>query len=105
MVSNEEVRDFYERMPYPPPLTTLEDHRALYKNPMRRTAQFHLLWPTEPLRENLEILIAGCGTSQASHFFTPEECDVYSNEPQQDRAPEEGHVDAEPPRPANRIGI
>ena len=68
MMSSAEVRDFYERMPYPPPLTTLEEHRELYKNPIRRSAQFHLLWPTEPLRENLEILVAGCGTSQAARY-------------------------------------
>ena len=66
--STEVVRDFYERMPYPAPLTTLEEHRDLYKNPDRRRAQFHLLWPTEPLRGNLEILIAGCGTSQAARY-------------------------------------
>jgi len=55
-------------MPYPAPLTTLDEHRDLYKNPDRRRAQFHLLWPTEPLRGNLEILIAGCGTSQAARY-------------------------------------
>jgi SAM-dependent methyltransferase len=63
-----EVHDFYERMPYPAPLTSLDEHRDLYKNPDRRRAQFHLLWPTEPLRGNLEILIAGCGTSQAARY-------------------------------------
>ena len=68
MVSDAEVKDFYEKMPYPPPLTTLEEHRELYKNPVRRATQFHLFWPTEPLRENLEILVAGCGTSQAARY-------------------------------------
>jgi SAM-dependent methyltransferase len=63
-----EVHDFYERMPYPAPLTSLDEHRDLYKNPDRRRAQFHLLWPTEPLRGDLEILIAGCGTSQAARY-------------------------------------
>jgi SAM-dependent methyltransferase len=62
------VHDFYERMPYPAPLTNLDEHRDLYKNPDRRRAQFHLQWPTEPLRGNLEILIAGCGTSQAARY-------------------------------------
>ncbi len=55
-------------MPYPAPLTTLDEHRDLYQNPDRRRAQFHLLWPTEPLREDLEILVAGCGTSQAARY-------------------------------------
>jgi SAM-dependent methyltransferase len=63
-----EVRDFYERMPYPAPLTKLDEHRDLYKHPDRRRAQFHLLWPTEPLRETQEILVAGCGTSQAARY-------------------------------------
>ncbi|MBW0004164.1 MAG: class I SAM-dependent methyltransferase [Hyphomicrobiales bacterium] len=64
----EELRDFYERMPYPPPLTSLHEHRELYKNPERRRATFHLTWPFAPFRENLEILIAGCGTSQAARY-------------------------------------
>ena len=66
--SSAEVRDFYERMPYPAPLTSLDGHRDLFKDPKRRPAQFHLLWPTEPLREDLEILVAGCGTSQAARY-------------------------------------
>ncbi len=66
--SSEEVHEFYERMPYPAPLTSLDEHRDLYKNPDRRRLQFHLLWPTEPLRGNLEILVAGCGTSQAARY-------------------------------------
>src|ERR1043166_7603768 len=66
--TSEEVREFYERMPYPKPLTSLDGHRDLYKDPKRRPAQFHLLWPSEPLREDLEILVAGCGTSQAARY-------------------------------------
>lgn len=65
---SDQVRDFYERMPYPAPLTSLDEHRDLYQNPNRRRAQFHLIWPTEPLRENQEILVAGCGTSQAARY-------------------------------------
>ena len=64
----EEVRSFYERMPYPAPLTSLDEHRDLYKNPDRRRAHYHLMWPTEPLRGNQEILVAGCGTSQAARY-------------------------------------
>jgi SAM-dependent methyltransferase len=55
-------------MPYPAPFTSLDEHRDLYRNPDRRRAQFHLLWPTESLRGNQEILIAGCGTSQAARY-------------------------------------
>ena len=68
MNRNEEVRDFYERMPYPAPLTSLDEHRELYKNPDRRRATFHLMWPAEQPRANQEILIAGCGTSQAASY-------------------------------------
>src|SRR5678816_3819568 len=70
--SFEKVRDFYERMPYPAPLTSLDEHRDLYENPNRRRVQFHLLWPTEPPREDLEILVAGCGTSQAARYASRE---------------------------------
>jgi len=64
----EAVYAFYERRPYPPPLTSLDEHRDLYRNPERRRAQFHLHWPTKPLRGNREILVAGCGTSQAARY-------------------------------------
>ena len=66
--SAEAVRAFYERMPYPAPLTSLDRHREMYRNPDRRRALFHRLWPTEPLRKNQEILVAGCGTSQAARY-------------------------------------
>ena len=39
MDGSEEVRDFYERMPYPAPLTSLDEHRDLYK-PDRREPSF-----------------------------------------------------------------
>jgi hypothetical protein len=32
----EEVSNFYERLPYPAPLTSLDEHSELYKNPARR---------------------------------------------------------------------
>lgn len=66
--ASENVREFYERLPYPAPFTSLDEHRDLYKNPDRRRAQFHLAWPAEPLRGGQEILIAGCGTSQAARY-------------------------------------
>lgn len=68
MNSRDEVRDFYERMPYPAPLTSLDEQRELYKNPDRRRAMFHLTWPAEKPCRNQEILIAGCGTSQAARY-------------------------------------
>jgi SAM-dependent methyltransferase len=62
----EQVRDFYERMPYPAPLTSLDER--IYKNPERRRAVFHLTWPEEGPRDNLRILVAGCGTSQGAKY-------------------------------------
>jgi len=62
------VRDFYETHPYPKPLRNLERHRELYRNPDRRRAQTLLLWPSEKLRPNRKILVAGCGTSQGALY-------------------------------------
>ncbi len=62
----DEVRAFYESHPYPAPIGNLDRHRDLYRNPDRRRALFLLLWPTEKQRTNREILVAGCGTSQAA---------------------------------------
>src|SRR5215831_13260852 len=60
------VRAFYDSHPYPAPIGHLERHRELYRNPDRRRAVSLLLWPTEKQRVNREILVAGCGTSQAA---------------------------------------
>ena len=60
------VRAFYESHPYPAPIGNLDRHRELYRNPDRRRALSLLLWPTEKPRANREILVAGCGTSQAA---------------------------------------
>lgn len=62
----EEVREFYERFPYPPPVDNLENYRRLWEDPGRRRADYHLFWPDRPYKENHSILIAGCGTSQAA---------------------------------------
>jgi 2-polyprenyl-3-methyl-5-hydroxy-6-metoxy-1,4-benzoquinol methylase len=60
------VRAFYESHPYPAPLRNLDRHRELYRSPDRRRAWSLLLWPVEKPQENREILVAGCGTSQAA---------------------------------------
>jgi SAM-dependent methyltransferase len=62
----DEVRSFYETHPYPAPIGNLDRHRELYRNPDRRRALSLLLWPTGQPRANREILVAGCGTSQAA---------------------------------------
>jgi 2-polyprenyl-3-methyl-5-hydroxy-6-metoxy-1,4-benzoquinol methylase len=62
----DEVRAFYDSHPYPAPIDSLDRHRDLYSNPDRRRGLSLLLWPTEKPRANREILVAGCGTSQAA---------------------------------------
>jgi SAM-dependent methyltransferase len=64
----EEVRDFYDRYPYPPPIDSLEKYRRLWQERHRRRADYHLLWPATPYREDRSVLIAGCGTSQAAKY-------------------------------------
>lgn len=55
-------------MPYPAPLTTLDDYLGLYRNPERRRALFHLAFPAVRPPASRDILIAGCGTSQAARY-------------------------------------
>lgn len=61
----EAVRAFYEDHPYPPPVDDLEKYRA-WQDPLKRRAEYHLLWPSKAFREDHTILVAGCGTSQAA---------------------------------------
>ena len=62
----DEVKTFYDQHPYPPPVKELNDYRRLWKDQNRRRADYHLYWPDQPYREGLDILVAGCGTSQAA---------------------------------------
>jgi SAM-dependent methyltransferase len=66
--SADAVRAFYESHPYPAPLRDLDRHRELYRNPDRGRALSLLLWPTKKPRPDREILVAGCGTSQAATY-------------------------------------
>ena len=61
-----EVQDFYERHPYPPPVDSLEKYRRFGQDRQSRRVDYHLFWPVRPYQEDLSILIAGCGTSQAA---------------------------------------
>ena len=62
----EEVRDFYDHYPYPRPIDSLEKYRRLWQDPQKRRADYHLAWPARPYKQDLSILVAGCGTSQAA---------------------------------------
>jgi SAM-dependent methyltransferase len=60
------VQGFYERYPYPPPLDSLDEYQQLWQDPQRRRADYHLFDPVHAYRQDRNILIAGCGTSQAA---------------------------------------
>lgn len=62
---SDKVRTFYDAHPYPPPIKDLESYRVSWED---QKADFHLFWPSQPYREALQILIAGCGTSQAARY-------------------------------------
>src|SRR5208283_2565993 len=62
----DEVRDFYERYPYPRPIDSLEKYQRVWQDRQRRRADYHLFWPARSYGEARSILVAGCGTSQAA---------------------------------------
>src|SRR5271154_5767539 len=60
------VQAFYERMPYPAPLTNLDKNLALLRSPERRRIRSLLMFPAGEPAGRQNILVAGCGTSQAA---------------------------------------
>jgi SAM-dependent methyltransferase len=58
------VKSFYERMPYPAPLTHLDV--APLKDPRRQRIRSLLMFPGGAPKGPQRILVAGCGTSQAA---------------------------------------
>jgi SAM-dependent methyltransferase len=62
----DQVQAFYDGYPYPPPVYDLEGYRQLWKEGQRLRVEFHIIWPNKEYREDLQILVAGCGTSQAA---------------------------------------
>src|ERR1700740_988920 len=62
------VCEFYTAHPYPPPVENLDRARDEWRDRNRHLAEFHLLWPDQPYRADLEILVAGCGTWQAAKY-------------------------------------
>ncbi|MBC6981403.1 bifunctional 2-polyprenyl-6-hydroxyphenol methylase/3-demethylubiquinol 3-O-methyltransferase UbiG [Caulobacter sp. 17J80-11] len=59
------VGAFYEAHPYPPAVDDLDGYARKWDEGRRR-ADFHLLWPDQPYRDDFSVLAAGCGTSQAA---------------------------------------
>jgi SAM-dependent methyltransferase len=64
---SQQVCDFYERHPYPPPVEQLDRYLERWSIDRQR-ADAHLFWPSEPYRDDRSILVAGCGTSQAAKY-------------------------------------
>ena len=62
------IRDFYTSHPYPPPVANLDRARDEWRDENRHRAEYHLLWPDQPYRADLDILVAGCGTWQAAKY-------------------------------------
>lgn len=62
------ICEFYTRHPFPPPVENLERALELYKDENVRRSEFHLLWPNKEYREDLDVLVAGCGTWQAAKY-------------------------------------
>ena len=62
------VRRFYDAHPYPPAVDDLDRYRRQWENDWRRRAEFHLLWPHRPYRDDTTVLVAGCGTTQAAKY-------------------------------------
>jgi SAM-dependent methyltransferase len=54
------IEAFYDRHPYPPPVTTLRE-----PGDAAARAAHHLIWPDRPVDSVRSVLVAGCGTSQA----------------------------------------
>lgn len=65
---SDKVREFYDQHPYPPPITELKNYQQKWQDESRRRADFHLFWPAKQYHEEMKILVAGCGTSQAAKY-------------------------------------
>ena len=66
--SSDPIVDFYTKHPFPPPIDNLDRALELYKDNNVRRAEFHILWPDRKYRDDLDVLIAGCGTWQAAKY-------------------------------------
>ena len=63
---SDDVRAFYDRYPYPRPVTSLDEYRLRWQDLQLRRVESHLAWPAQPFRQDRSTLVAGCGTSQAA---------------------------------------
>jgi len=67
-MTSDHVADFYDRHPYPPPVDDLDRYADAWSDGTRRRIDHHLLWPHMPFRDDHQVLVAGCGSSQAAKY-------------------------------------
>ena len=96
-----QVRDFYERHPYPPPVDGSDGIRPRLARPAppRRPISSGR---SEPYRDDRSILVAGCGTSQAAKYALRwPEAQVTGHRLQRDqhRRNRRAEAQARPPQP------
>lgn len=65
---SDRVLEFYNKHPYPPPVESLDANGNNRQDKCRRKSDFFLFWPAKSFSEELDILVAGCGTSQAAKY-------------------------------------
>ena len=66
LLETDSVCEFYTDHPFPPPVENLD--RGMWQDENVHRAEYHLLWPDKEYRADQDVLIAGCGTSQAASF-------------------------------------
>ena len=62
------VAQQYEKWTYPEPIQNLETWAANNWQWFDPSHAHRVLWPDRPLRADIDILIAGCGTNQAAQI-------------------------------------
>lgn len=67
MPDSDPIAVFYDAHPYPPPVDDIVRWLQGWDEESRRVEHFRH-WPTLPYAEDMSILIAGCGTSQAARW-------------------------------------
>ena len=66
MRARDEIAEFYDRHPYPPPVGDLDADIEAWSDGTRRRVEHARLWPTGAYRDDLEIFVAVCCTCQAA---------------------------------------
>jgi 2-polyprenyl-3-methyl-5-hydroxy-6-metoxy-1,4-benzoquinol methylase len=62
------IYEFYTNHPFPPPVYDLDRAREMWQDQNIHHAEHYLLWPHKEYRADVDVLIAGCGTSQAAKY-------------------------------------